>query len=414
MVATVTTPLLGLMDTAFTGHMGGSRFLAAVALGTNVFNLIYWLFGFLRGGTSGFTAQARGAGNHHAQAVTLGRSLAVALSVGVVIILLQRPLEALFKWAMDPSDAAVWALASRYFRILVWGAPAVLATYALIGWFIGMARTRAAMWMSIAIDLTNLGVTAALVLGAGWKVEGVAVGTLVAQWVGPAVALPLALRILGPRERVSLSELLDSKPMRRFMRVNFDIFLRTLCLIGVTLWFTRVGASQGAAVLAANALLMQFFLLFSYVMDGFAYAGESLMGHAVGAADRLLQRSVISSILRWGMLMAALFTIIFLAAGNELIAWLSDSQEVRNAAAEYLPWVVAVPIVSFAAFSWDGMLIGASETVPLLKAIAVGTALYFALWFLLAPTMANHAIWLAFLAYLAARSMLPPLFRKRK
>lgn len=411
-MATVTTPLLGLIDTAFTGHMGGAAYLAAIALGGNIFNLTYWLFGFLRGGTSGFTAQARGAGDVHGQAVALMRSLTLALAVGVGIIVLQRPLEWLFRAAMDPSDERVWQLAVGYFRILVWGAPAVLSTYALLGWFIGMGRTRAAMWMSIAIDVVNIVVTGILVLGVGFKVEGVAFGTLAAQWSGPLVALPMVFRLLDGRLKVSLNELLDSGPLRRFLRVNLDIFLRTLCLIGVTLWFTRVGASQGAGVLAANALLMQFFLLFSYVMDGFAYAGESLMGQAAGARDVRRQRVLVKRIMRMGAWLAGLFTIVYFLAGNGIVSLLSDSEEVRGVASDYMYWVVAIPIVSFAAFAWDGMLVGNSETRPLLHAIVVATVVYFGVWFSLGPLLGNHAIWLAFLCYLGCRAVLPGVFRQ--
>ena len=402
-IATVTTPLLGLMDTAFTGHMGGAVYLAGIALGGNLFNMLYWLFGFLRMGTSGLTAQAVGARDVRRQWITLYRALAVAFIAGLVIILLQWPLSWLYRSITLPEPGA-WREAELYFRILVWGAPATLATTAMSGWFVGMQSSKRAMWMSVAIDVANIAMSALLVIGVGMKVPGVAVGTLVAQWTGFAVALLLAFR-MGHMPPVRIGDILEPVELRRFMTVNRDIFLRTLCMIAVTLWFTRAGASGGTVTLAANALLMQLFILFSYVLDGLAYAGEALAGKCAGARDRYGFRLTVAALMRWGAVVALLFTVVYFLCGQAIMSLLSDDAGVRAAAADYLPWAVAIPFCGFAAFTWDGIFIGATATRRMLAAMAVSAVVYFAVYFTLRHILGNHALWLAFVAFLLARSL---------
>lgn len=401
-IATITTPLLGLMDTAFTGHMGGAVYLAAIALGGNVFNLLYWLFGFLRMGTSGFTAQAYGAGDSHGTATALMRGLTVAVMLGAVIVILQRPIIGLFGMVMDP-EADAWSEALTYLHILAWGAPAVLTTTVMTGWLIGMNNTRTAMWMSIAIDVVNLAVSAALVLGLHMKVEGVAIGTLSAQWAGVIIGAVMIARYKLSL-RIGIGELFEKRAMKRYFSVNGDIFLRTLCLIGVTLWFTRAGAEQGTVTLAANAMLMQLFILFSYFMDGVAYAAEAMAGKAAGAHDDRGLRDVIGGVMRLGSLLALIFAVLYFTAGEWILELLSDDTGVTDAARDYLPWTVAVPIVSFGAFMWDGICVGTTMTRRMLLSMAVATLVYFIIYFTAVPCLGNHGLWLAFTAYLASRS----------
>lgn len=274
-VANITTPLLGLVDTAVTGHMGSAIYIAAIAVGGVMFNMLYWLFGFLRGGTSGLSAQAYGAGNSKETTLVLYRSLIVAVAVGASMILLQRPVENLLIWFLEP-DAATAPLARQYFRILIWGAPAMLSTYALSGWFLGMQNSRMIMWTSLIINVVNIAASISLVYGLHWRIEGVATGTLTAQWTGLFAGLLFLRRY--KLVKVSLADILRPVELRRFFFVNIFVMLRTACMIAVTLWFTRAGASQGAVILAVNTLLMQLFLLFSYMMDGFAFAAEALTG----------------------------------------------------------------------------------------------------------------------------------------
>lgn len=402
--ATLTTPLLGLMDVAFTGHMGGPAYLAAIAIGGNIFNLLYWLFSFLRSGTGGITAQARGAKNPDEMNEALFRSLLVSICAGLLIIILQRPIEAAFGWFMEP-DRNTWVLACKYFRILVWGAPAVLMSYTFTGWMVGMGSSKSALWMSLTINVANLAASCIFVLGLHWRVEGVAFGTLIAQWSGVAVGLPLALHLAPEGHRPTFARLLLKERMKRFFSVNLDIFLRTVCLIAVTLWFTREGATQGSVILAANALLMQFFIFFSYFTDGLAYAAEAIIGRAVGAKNETLRRDAVKRIMLWGTGVALGFTAIYGFGGWGFIDLLTTDYGVRSAAADFMPWVIAIPFVGFAAFIWDGIFIGYLATRSLLYSMLLSAIAYFVTLWLLKPVMGNHALWLAFLIYLATRSL---------
>ena len=275
-VSNVTVPLLGLCDVAIMGHVGGAAHIGAVTVGSMVFNVMYWLFAFLRMGTSGLTAQARGARQLDLTATLLRRSLLVALTIALAVIVMQVPLGMLAFWLMRPTDD-VLRLATPYYYICIWGAPATLGLYTLTGWFIGMQNTRIPMMIAIGQNVVNIVASLLLVVVGGMGVKGVAMGTIVAQWTAFVAALWLLNRYYGRLLRRYVSSLNDLlKGLGGFFRVNSFIFLRTLCLVVVNLYFTSAGASMGALVLAANALLMQLFMLFSYVMDGFAYAGEAL------------------------------------------------------------------------------------------------------------------------------------------
>ena len=412
-VANITTPLLGLVDTAIVGHMGNAVYIGAIAVGGVMFNMLYWLFSFLRAGTSGLTAQACGASDGEGATLVLWRSLLVACGVGVLMVLLQWPLERGLQWFIG-SDPATGALAVEYFSILIYGAPAVLGMYALSGWFLGMQNSRMLMLTSIVINVCNIAVSLLLVYGAGWRIAGVATGSLVAQWVGFAVGLWLLRRYKVGRPR--WREMFRSEQIRRFFKVNFEVMLRTACLITVTLWFTRTGASQGAVVLAVNTLLMQFFLLFSYMMDGFAFAGEALVGKYVGARDFPSLHRCVRGIFAWGLLLATAFTMMYFLGGEAFLGLLSGDADVIEASGEYHLWAVVVPFAGFAAFAWDGVFIGATLTRELLVSMFAAMAAFFIVLYSLFPLMGNHALWLAFIVYLVMRGALQTwlFFRSRK
>ena len=408
-VANVTTPLLGLIDTAIVGHMGDAAYIGAIAVGGVMFNMLYWLFSFLRAGTSGLSAQAYGASDRDESALVLYRSLLVALCAGGGMVLLQWPVLWLLRAFVDP-DPVTGALASDYFAILIYGAPAVLGTYALSGWFLGMQNSRMLMVTSIVINLSNIAVSLLLVYGLGWKIPGVAVGTLVAQWLGFFTGLWLLRRYR--LQRPQWRQVVKGDRLRRFFRVNLDVMLRTVCLIAVTVWFTRQGAAQGAVILAVNTLLMQLFLLFSYMMDGFAFAGEALVGKYVGACDSKALRRCIKWVFGWGFALAALFTALYFLGGEAFLGILSGDADVISASKEYYAWAAVVPFAGFAAFVWDGVFIGATLTRQLLLSMAGAMATFFAVFFLFFPSMGNHALWLAFIMYLFMRGALQTwLFR---
>lgn len=400
-VSNITVPLLALADTAIAGHMGRVEYIGAVALGGTAFSMVYWLFGFLRMGTGGLTAQVHGAGDGAECLRVLLRSLSLAALVAFALVALRRPIGDIVFTLLNAGGETA-PLARRYYDILVWGAPAVLAMYSLTGWFVGMQNARFPMYVAVAQNVVNIAVSLALVLGFGLRIGGVAAGTLVAQYAGLALAAALWVsRYRTLWTAAGRRGLLRRGAVARFFSVNRDIFLRTLCLIAVSSCFTAAGAARGSLTLAANSLLMQFFLLFSYVADGLAYAGESLGGHCCGAGDRARLSRLTRRLFLYGGAAAALFSLVYALWGGGLLSLLTDERRVVAEAAVYLPYAAAVPVAGVAAFLFDGLFIGATRTGFMLLSMAVSTAVFFALCAALPPT--NHSLWLAYLAYLATR-----------
>lgn len=401
-IANITTPLLGLVDAAVTGHMGSAVYIAAIAVGGVMFNMLYWLFGFLRAGTSGLSAQAYGAGDTHGCTVVLYRSLILAFSISLAMIALQWPVvEALTAFLRpDPGTAP---LAREYFTILIWGAPAMLGTYALSGWFLGMQNSRVIMWISLTVNVVNIGISLLLVYGAGMKIAGVAFGSLAAQWSGLIIALLFLYKYR--LKKASFSEIFRTDGLRRFFSVNIYMMLRTACMIAVTLWFTRTGAGQGAVILAVNTLLMQLFLLFSYMMDGFAFAGEALVGQFVGRKEWDNVRRCVTLLMRWGAGMATVFTLIYFLGGESFLGLLSSDLHVISASRIYWWWALTIPFAGFAGFIWDGVFIGATLTRGLLFSMLAAMGVFFVTELVLYPHIGNHGLWLAFILYLATRGI---------
>lgn len=402
-VSNITVPLLGLVDVAIVGHLGSAAYIGAITVGGMLFNMAYWLFAFLRMGTSGLTAQAYGRGDRAETVRVLVRALGVALAIGVALVALSRPV-ADVAFRLIPCSPEVEASARVYFALLVWGAPAVLGLYGFAGWFVGMQNARFPMAVAITQNVVNIVASAALVFGLGWQVEGVAAGTLIAQYAGLLMAVAGWWRGYRADARgVSLRPVTDSAALSRFFAVNRDIFLRTLCLIAVTVCFTSSGAAAGDTVLAANALLMQLFMLFSYVMDGFAYAGEAMSGRYIGARNRAAFDDTVRRLFVWGFLMAALFTLAYAFGGNAFLCLLTDDRQVTAAADSYFGWALAIPAAGVAAFIWDGVFIGATATRGMLLSMAAAAVCFFALHYGLRPVLGNHALWLAFIVYLFVR-----------
>ena len=410
-VTNITVPLLGLVDTAIVGHMGNATYIGAIAVGSMVFNLVYWVFGFLRMGTSGLTAQARGRRDLQEMRSLLVRSQTVAMTIALLILLLQVPLRDVMLWLIGPTDD-VRPLAVTYYYIVVWGAPAMLGLYGLSGWFIGMQNTRLPMVISISQNVVNIVASLALVYGLGMKVEGVALGTVVAQYAGLLMAMAMLVRYYRRYITIRLCSLKEFIP---FLRVNSDIFLRTLCLVAVNLYFTSAGARQGATILAVNALLLQLYLLFSYIMDGFAYAGEALCGRFWGARDNKAFREVVGRLFMWGAGMTVLFTTLYVVGGMPFLRLLTDEETVVQAAREYVWWAWLIPVAGVAAFVWDGIFIGITQTRGMLVSAAVASVVFLAGVVWLMPVMGNHGLWLSMLLYLAVRGIVQSvIFRSDK
>lgn len=410
-VTNITVPLLGLVDVAIAGHLGSQLFIAAIAIGSMVFNVIYWVLGFLRMGTSGLTAQAYGSGDDDATTASLFRSLLISEAIGLLIILFRHPIFSLAMLIMSPPDG-VEPLVATYFHICVWGAPAMIGLYSLTGWLVGLQDTRVPMTVAIVQNVVNIVASLLLVVCFGWEISGVATGTLVAQWTGFVLAIVCICLVHRRKLKpLPLSVIVDMAALRRFANVNVFIFLRTLCLVCVNLYFVAYGSRQGVEILAANTLLMQLFTIFSYFMDGFAYSAEALCGYAVGEMKtKGHQQWSLPMIVRhefaWGFAMALIFTVIYAMFGNSLLGLLTSEGNVVAAAQPYFPYAVLIPIVGMAAFVCDGVLIGLTASVAMMAACAAAAAAFALIVYSLSPILANHSLWIAYLSFLLVRGVI--------
>ena len=416
-VSNITVPLLGMIDVAIVGHMGSAVYIGAVAVGSMVFNLVYWLFGFLRMGTSGLTSQALGRRDLGEVARTLVRSTAIALGIATALIVLQVPLRRLMFWLIGPT-ADVLPFATTYFHIVIWGAPASLGLFSLMGWFIGMQNTRLPMFISIMQNVVNILASLTLVYALGMKVEGVAIGTVVAQYAGLLAAVGLLLTHYARLRRyLSRQGLFVREALLRFFRVNRDIFLRTLCLVAVNLYFTSAGARSGAVILSVNTVLLQLYLLYSYFMDGFAYAGEALCGRYYGARNGQAFGETLRRLFVWMLIVTAAYTLAYATCGMQVVSLLTDEPQVTAAARDYLFWACLVPAAGALAFIWDGVFIGVTATRGMLVSSAAATLTFFAVYALslavLPADLRNHGLWLAQVVYLAMRGTLQTVWYRR-
>lgn len=405
-ISNITVPLLGLIDVTIVGHLGAAAYIGAIAVGGMLFNIIYWIFGFLRMGTSGMTSQAYGKHDLDEVARLLLRSVGVGLLIAIILVTLQYPIRKL-AFTFIQTTEEVERLATLYFRICIWGAPAMLGLYGFAGWFIGMQNSRFPMYIAITQNIVNIAASLCFVYLFHMKVAGVAWGTLTAQYAGFLMALLLWRRYYGGlKKHVAWHEVLKKEAMLRFFQVNRDIFLRTLCLVIVTLFFTSAGAAQGEIVLAVNTLLMQLFTLFSYIMDGFAYSGEALVGKYVGANNQPALYRTVRQLFIWGVGLSTGFTLLYFFGGKSFLGLLTNEISVIREAENYFYWVLAIPLTGFAAFLWDGIFIGATATRQMFYSMLVASGSFFLVYYSLHEWMGNHALWLAFIVYLSLRGIM--------
>ena len=405
-ISNITVPLLGLIDVTIVGHLGAAAYIGAIAVGGMLFNIIYWIFGFLRMGTSGMTSQAYGKHDLDEVARLLLRSVGVGLLIAIILVALQYPIRKL-AFTFIQTTEEVERLATLYFRICIWGAPAMLRLYGFAGWFIGMQNSRFPMYIAITQNIVNIAASLCFVYLFHMKVAGVAWGTLTAQYAGFLMALLLWRRYYGGlKKHVAWHEVLKKEAMLRFFQVNRDIFLRTLCLVIVTLFFTSAGAAQGEIVLAVNTLLMQLFTLFSYIMDGFAYSGEALVGKYVGANNQPALCRTVRQLFIWGVGLSTGFTLLYFFGGKSFLGLLTNETSVIREAENYFYWVLAIPLTGFAAFLWDGIFIGATATRQMFYSMLVASGSFFLVYYSLHEWMGNHALWLAFIVYLSLRGIM--------
>lgn len=412
--ANVAEPLLGLADTAIAGHLGSEAFIGAAAVGAMLLNVIYWHFEFLRMGTSGTTAQAFGAGDNTALAASLKRGLRLALVLAVAVVALQVPLRRLALWVVGPSDA-VGALAGTYFDIVVWGAPAVLMTMVIKGWLLGMQDARAAMTISIGVNVLNVLVSLVAVYALDMGFMGIAVGTLTAVWAGLAYSLALVWRkyhgVLRAHQTASTAPRLS---LGRFFMTNAYIFVRSFFMMAVTLFFTSAGAREGDTILAVNSLMVQLFLLYSYLMDGIAFAGEAVVGKYHGRGDEKAVGDTIARLFFWATLGTLPVVAAYALLPHPIYSLLTDVETVVETAMDFRWWCAAVPVVGMAAFVWDGVFVGLTRTRGMLVAVATAACAFFILYFTLPEAWGNHRLWTAFIAFLSLRSLVQTLLITRK
>ena len=405
-VSNIAVPLLGLIDVAIVGHLGSPAYIGAIAVGGMLVNIIYWIFGFLRMGTSGMTSQAYGKRDLPEVVRLLVRSVGIGLAVASCLIALQVPIRQGAFLLIHPTDE-VKEMATLYFHICFWCAPAMLGLYGLAGWFIGMQNSRIPMYIAITQNIVNIAVSLLLVYGLGMKIEGVAIGTLTAQYAGLVMAYLLWLRYYSTlRKRIEWHSFFDKQAMYRFFQVNRDSFFRTICLGAVTVFFTSAGAAQGEVVLAVNTLLMQLFTLFSYIMDGFAYAGEALAGRYIGAYNLKALHTTVRQLFGWGVGLSLAFTLLYSIGGQSFLGLLTDETTVIHASESYFYWVLAIPLAGFSAFLFDGIFIGATATHLMLKAMIVASVSFFLIYYGIRRAMSNHALWMAFITYLLLRGVM--------
>ncbi|MEQ8823531.1 MAG: MATE family efflux transporter [Filomicrobium sp.] len=394
----ISTPLIGIVDTAVLGQLPGAHHIGGVALGATIFTFLFWAFGFLRMGTTGLTAQAFGADNKGEVGAALERALGIALVAGILLILFHWPLKSLALGFAEGSRAVENETAD-YFDIRIWSAPAALANYCLVGWFIGLQRARTALALQIFLNGLNAGLDALFVLEFGWGVAGVAWGTLIAEVAAAVVGLVIASRIVDRSFAFpALKQIRDPEQLNRALSVNSDIMIRTLALLAAFSWFTIQSAPAGDATLAANAVLMQLVGFSAHLLDGFAFAAETLVGAAVGAKakDRFRRAVWLSSI--WAALIAIAISAILWLTGGLMIDVLTVNVDVRQFARDALPYAALMPAIGVAAYQLDGIFIGTTRTADMRNMMVVSSAAFFMTWHLAVPVLGNDGRWISLLA----------------
>lgn len=404
-ISNITVPLLGLVDVTIVGHIGGASYIGAVAIGSMLFNVIYWLFGFLRMGTSGMTSQALGRRDLPEVVRLLVRAVGIGMGIGVLFLLLQKLLIGVGLWTMQP-DSDVLDMARTYCSVCIWGAPAVLGLYGFTGWFIGMQNTRIPMWVSISQNVVNIIASLIFVFVFHLSIVGVALGTVIAQWWGFGMAALIGHFCYHRLMKYDFRQgLLEKSSIQRFFVLNRDIFLRTVCLVAVNLFFTAAGTREGTVVLAVNTLLMTLFTIFSYFMDGFAYAAEALSGKYYGAKNTVAFHRTVRGVFLWGGIMVVCFTLLYALGGERFLGLLTSDSTVIVASRDYFWWTLLIPVAGVAAFIFDGIFIGITQSKGMLLSTFLSAICFFILFLSLHNQLGNHALWLAFVVYLVVRGL---------
>ena len=388
------------------GHLDSVSYIGAIGLGGTIFSVMYSIFSFMRAGTTGFTAQAYGGNNHQEISYGFYRSMGIALIATVLVLSLQRPIEWIAMQLLNGSDE-VLRYTTDYFRVRIWAAPAVLSLYTFNGWYIGMQNTTIPMVIAILINAVNIGLSVLFVNVFHMGVTGVALGTVIAQYIGLLTAVIFMLaryrQYLIPIEK---KVLLQADKLKRFFKVNADFMIRSILLVLTIAFFTNQSAKLGDDILAVNMILMQFFYIFSYFTDGFAYAGEALVGRFTGAHDHENLKKTIKYLLLWGLGLSIPFTLLYWAFPETFIHLISDQPGIAEQARPYYIYMILIPVITFAAFLWDGIYIGATAAKEIRNTMIIASLIVFLpAWHFLMPIYGNHGLWIAFLLFMVARGV---------
>ncbi|WP_298936770.1 MATE family efflux transporter [uncultured Ruegeria sp.] len=403
-LSNATVPILGAVDTGVVGQMGLAAPIGAVGIGAVILSTIYWIFGFLRMGTTGMAAQARGAGDVAETRALLIRGLLLGVAAGLFFIVAQVAVFA-GAFALSPASPEVEGLTRDYLEIRIWGAPATIALYAVTGWLIAVERTRGVFVLQVWMNGLNILLDLWFVLGLGWGVEGVAVATLIAEWTGLALGLWLCRDAFEGKLWRDTARIFNAERLRRMLQVNGDIMIRSVLLTGSFTTFLFVGSDLGDINLAANQVLLQFLEITAFALDGFAFSAEALVGGAVGARDRYQVRRASVMASQWGVGGAVLLGAVFFIAGPALVDLMSTSPEVREAGREYLIWAALAPVIGVASWMFDGIYIGATWTRAMRNAMLQSVAIYVVALFVLVPAFGNHGLWAALMVLNIARGV---------
>ena len=405
MLSNVSEPLIGVVNTAVIGQLKEPYYIGAIAVGALIFSFIFWGFGFLRLSTGGLSAQALGAGDRTELVAVLIRALMIGLGAGLGLVLLS-PLIRDAAFDLVGGSEEIRAHGETYFNYRIFAAPAALANYCVMGWFIGQSRAKLAFVVQLFLNLTNMALSAFFVLGLGMTSDGVGLAALIAEWSAVTLALVLAAVILrGMGAHISWPRILDPVRFKRTLLMNGDVMIRTLCLVFAFTFFTARGARAGDVIVAANAVLLNLFEVSAYLIDGFAYASEALVGQSVGARNRGRFRAAVWLTSVWAMVLGVICSLVIWFFGTALVDLMTLSPEVRETARAYLPWVAVSPVLGVICFQFDGIFTGAMATKDMRNMMIVSLGVFLLAWWMLEGRYGNHGLWAALNIFFIARGV---------
>lgn len=408
-ISNITVPIMGIVGTMIAGHMGEAvESIGSLAIGVTIFNFIYWNCAFIRMGTSGITAQAFGAGDNHTTTLMLARSVMVALAVGALMLILQRPLGLVALKIMNGGEQV-----AEYFFARIWAVPAGVLLFALNGWLTGMQNAIIPMIVAIVVNVIHIAYSLWFAFPLGMGITGIAYASVVAQWMGVAItALICWLHYRRKMAKISFAEVIDVAALKEFFAINSDIIVRTLCIVATYTFFTAASARMGDdVILAVNTILLELFTLFSYMTDGFAYAAEALTGRFIGARDGVSLRQCVKRCMLWSIVVGIGYSALYTGFWRELLGLFiedgaENSAQLLDYAGRYIGWIIAIPLAASLPFMMDGVMVGATQSRIMRNSMILATIAYFALFYSLRPIIGNNALWLAFTSYMALRGVL--------